>query len=447
VEGPEGEGPQADGPEVQGLFADPGAESVTRRFWFLLAVVALFGLVVRIAYIAASRQAVQGDGTYYHAIAGVLADGKGFVQPNAYLSSGQSIPWAPHPPLWPLLLALPARIGLRTYTEQQLFAALVGTATVVVIGLAGRRLLDSRVGLIAAAVAAVYPNFFLYVRDLLAETLAIFLMASTLLLAFRFKDRPGLGRAAAVGAGCGLLALTRSEQALLILLLLVPLLLLAPHVAWRQRLTWLAISVTVAVAVIAPWTAYNAPRFDHLVLLSHELGPTMVEANCDAVYSGSNIGYRSGPCLVVSPAGRIGPGGDGSTRDAATRHEALDYIHAHLSRVPWVVLAREGRAWGVFRPIQQIRFEAGRGTRPPVVGLGFAAYWLLSIAAVGGVIILRRRHVAVFPLMAPLLTAAVAIALTFGSVRYRTPADVSIVLLAAVAMARATRTVPATGES
>ena len=117
--------------------------------------------------------------------------------------------------------------------------------------------------------------------------------------------------------------------------------------------------------------------------------------------------------------------------------------YAHKSRVPLVVLAREGRAWGVFRPIQQIRFEAGRGTRPPVMGLGFAAFWLLSIAAVRGVILLRRRRVPVFPLMAPILTATIGIALTFGSVRYRAPADVSIVLLAAVAIARVLRTGPA----
>ena len=107
-----------------------------------------------------------------------------------------------------------------------------------------------------------------------------------------------------------------------------------------------------------------------------------------------------------------------------------------------MVLAREGHAWGVFQPIQQMRFESGRGTRPPVMGLGFAAYWALSIAAVGGVMILRRRHVPVYPLLAPILTAAIGVALTFGSVRYRTPADVSIVLLAAVAIARASAPAP-----
>jgi 4-amino-4-deoxy-L-arabinose transferase-like glycosyltransferase len=416
---------------------DEGGEGATGRFPFHLAVVALFGFLVRVAYLAVSRQRVQGDGRYYHAIAGILADGKGFVAPQPYLASGETIPWAPHPPLWPLLLALPARIGLRTYTEQQLVAVLVGTATIVVLGFAGRRLAGAAVGLIAAAIAAVYPAFFLYERDLLAETLAIFLVAVALLLAFRFEERPGPLRAVALGATCGLLALTRSEQVLLIVFLPAPLLLFEARMSWRQRVTWLAMSVVVAVAVIAPWTAYNASRFREPVLLSHELGPTMVEANCDASYSGPRLGYRSDDCRRASPADRIGPRGDGSTRDRAMRHAAIDYIRHHLGRVPLVVLAREARAWGVFRPIQQVRLESGRGTRPPVTAFGFAAFWALSLAAVCGVIILRRRHVRVFPLMAPVLTAVIGIALTFGSVRYRAPADVSVVLLAAVALAAA----------
>ena len=111
------------------------ARGITGRFGTRLTLIALAGFAIRMANLAVSRRTVQGDGTYYHAIAGLLADGKGFVVP-----SGQPIPWAPHPPLWPLLLALPARLGLRTYTEQQVIAALVGTATIVVLGLAGRRL-------------------------------------------------------------------------------------------------------------------------------------------------------------------------------------------------------------------------------------------------------------------------------------------------------------------
>src|SRR4029079_13699482 len=132
-----------------------------------------------------------------------------------------------------------------------------------------------------------------------------------------------------------------------------PVLLLAPRTPWRQRVTWLATSVIVAVAVIAPCTAYNVARFEEPVLLSHDLGTALVVSNCDAVYSGPDLGYKSEPCHDTSPA-RLHPSGDGSTRDIAMRHEATDYIRAHIGRLPLVILAREGRAWGVFRPIQQV---------------------------------------------------------------------------------------------
>src|SRR4029078_442850 len=135
-------------------------------------------------------------------------------------------------------------------------AVLVGTATIVVLGLAGRRLAGAAVGLIAAAIAGVSPPFFLYERDLLAETLAIFLVAVALLLAFRFEERPGPLRAVALGATCGLLALTRSEQVLLIVFLPAPLLLFASRVPWRRRVSWLAVSVMRPVAVLAPGPTY-----------------------------------------------------------------------------------------------------------------------------------------------------------------------------------------------
>ena len=72
-------------------------------------------------------------------------------------------------------------------------------------------------------------------------------------------------------------------------------------------------------------------------------------------------------------------------------------------------------------------------TRPyhwAVVGL-FTYYGLLALS-VGGVIILRRRRIPVFPLLAIGLDAAISVALTFGQTRYRSTFEVSLVLLASV---------------
>ena len=69
----------------------------------------------------------------------------------------------------------------------------------------------------------------------------------------------------------------------------------------------------------------------------------------------------------------------------------------------------------------------GRITR-----LGMISYWLLLVPAVAGGVLLRRRQVAIYPLLAFVATAAIAVAPTIGDVRYRAAAEVPLVLLAAV---------------
>src|SRR5258708_6390747 len=154
----------------------------TDRFKVVLGLIAFGALSLRVAYIALETgNAVGGDGRYYHVIAGLIADGKGFIAPKAYVNHAIVSQSAVHPPAWPLALAAAALVGLRTTFEQQLVACLIGTATVVVIAFAGRRIAGETAGLIAAAIAAVYPNFWLYERELMSETLTLFGAALTVL--------------------------------------------------------------------------------------------------------------------------------------------------------------------------------------------------------------------------------------------------------------------------
>src|SRR6476660_9188316 len=110
------------------------SERSSARFGPLLALIAFVGFVLRAVYVAIASGSVGGDGRYYHAIAALLADGKGFIAPSAYLATGKVVASAPHPPAWPLTLAAAALVGLRTTLEQQLVACVIGTATVVIVG-------------------------------------------------------------------------------------------------------------------------------------------------------------------------------------------------------------------------------------------------------------------------------------------------------------------------
>jgi len=263
-------------------------ETRDRAFARRTLAVAALGFALRTAYIFHLRdRTVTGDGTTYHALANLLAAGKGFV----YVSdTGQVSNTALHPPLWPLTLALFARLGFHSFLCQQFIAVAIGVGTIIATGYAGRRVGGARVGLIAAAIVSVAPTFIFYEWELMSETLAMLGAALTLLLAYRFREKPSLFGAVSVGATCGLLALTHSEQALLVIFLLVPLILLARRAPRRTRFAWLAAGMAAAIGVAVPWAAYNAGRFRHPVLVSTELGYTLVDANCAQTYFGPKLG-------------------------------------------------------------------------------------------------------------------------------------------------------------
>jgi hypothetical protein len=409
-------------------------ERTSDRFRIGVSLIAFGGLVMRIAYVTVAGGAFRGDGRYYHAIASLLADGKGFIAPRPYLHAGQIVDFAPHPPAWPLTLAGSALVGLRSVYEQQLVACLIGAATIVVIAFAGRRIAGETTGLVAAGIAAAYPNFWLYERELMSETLSLFGASLTMLLAYRFLDRPSRGRALALGFSCALVALTHAEQLLLVGLLLMPLILLTRDEPLRRRLGWAALATGAVIVSILPWAAYNTARFDKPVLLGTELGVTVAVTNCQYTYSGKYLGFQSQKCANVAHAtGRI-TGRDNSTRDNQYFDVGVDYARDHLSRLPAVIAAREGRLWSVFRVGHQMRMDALRLTSPRVIKAGFFSYWALLPAAVLGGLALRRRGVVLLPLLAVMASVSIGAAITYGSTRFRASAEVAIVLLAAVGL-------------
>ena len=407
-------------------------ERTSDRFRVGLGLIALGALLLRTTYVNGVSASLGGDGLYYHSIASLIADGKGFISPEPYLRHGEIVAWAPHAPAWPLTLASAALVGLRSTYEQQLIACLIGTATVVLVAFAGRRIAGETAGLIAGAIAALYPNFWLYERELMSETLTLFGSALTVLLAYRFRDRPSRGRALALGFSCGFLALTHSEQLLLVGLLLVPLIFLARSEPLRRRAGWAALAVAAVVITMLPWAVYNSARFDTPVLIGTGFGITLAVSNCQYTYSGSHLGFQNDKCRAVAEAtGRIN-GANEAIMDTKFRDVGVDYARDHLSRLPVVIAAREGRLWSVFRVRQQMRFDAFRNTQPVVINTGYVMYWVLLPAAVLGAVVLRRRRVTLLPLLALIITVSIGVAVTYGFTRFRASAEVAIVLLAAV---------------
>ncbi len=415
-----------------------GAVAVTteRR---LLAGVGVLGLAVRLAHVIGQRHdEVGGDAYYFHNQANLLADGHGYINPLVHAYSGIERAAADHPPLYSTYLAVWSFLGVRSPFGHMIASALLGTATVVLVAAAGRRLGGNRVGVLAGVAAAVHPNLWLWDGMLLSETASAFTVALYLYLVVRFLDGPTAPRLAAVGASIGLAGLARSEMLLLVigLVALVPRL---PRTARRPQAA--AIAVVALIAVVLPWSAYNQGRFEHPVPLSTGAGLVLVSSNCDLTYEGPLIGYWSFVCSVEGglDAG-TDPYEDASETDRALREVAVDFARDHPGRLPFVAAARLGRVVGLFRPIQQVGLLDQNEGAPRWIGeASLGSWYLLAGLAVVGARRLRRDRLGLLALAAPVITVLVVAVAVYGIWRFRAPGDVAVCLLAGVGFDAAVR--------
>jgi hypothetical protein len=408
----------------------------------LLAICAL-GLGIRVAYtlshdIDTPDEPIAGDAKYYHDAANLLADGEGFIHPY-YWEDGRRVPGADHPPGYQVALAVPSLFGFDSVRDHQLFSSLLGTATVFLVGIAGRQVAGRRTGLIAAFVAAVYPNVWMNDAAVMSETLALLCGVVVVIAAYACWRRPDTLRFALVGGAIGLATLARAEGFLLVPLLAWPLALWAVGLrGWRERGAQALVATLVAGAVLAPWVVPNLFRFEQPTTLSTQLGPTLDVANCPPTYSGQALGSWSFECAIDTDTEiKANPEfdlADRSTLDKYHREKAINYARDHTDRLPAVVAARFGRAWGLYVPGAQLEFDRYAENRPmwsSQVGLGM--YYVLAAASVAGVVVLRRRRVPSFPLVAQIASVAVTVVAFYGSTRFRAPAEPALVLLGAVA--------------
>ena len=435
-------------------------------------------------FVHRGNAAATGDAYYFHGQGLGIADGHWFVDPLALDLGGVSIDAAHHPPLYSLFLGGLSALGIEAPVGQRLASALLGTAAVVVLGMVARRLAGDRVGVLAAVIAAVYPNLWINDALLLSESMYVLAVAGLLWVAFAYREEPGVRRAAVLGVVLGLTALVRAEALLAFGLVALPLVVATERGGWRTwrrgwptKLRHLLVIGGAGAMVMAPWIGFNLARFEKPVLLSYGAAGVLPQANCDETYSGPLFAYWSPRCFQLSPelqAGRPDPaetlrlaaaalhmdvesaftdlpeGADeadvgrrvleimGDDLDESiiaeeARAVGVDYIKDNLDRAPVVAVARVGRMFGVFRPLQTAEFDEkleSRGRLP--VQAAMVMYYELIPLSVLGAMVLRRRGVSLAPFLGLLAMVTITALMAIGLTRYRVPVDLVLCLLGAV---------------
>jgi 4-amino-4-deoxy-L-arabinose transferase-like glycosyltransferase len=392
-----------------------------QRFWVALGAIAAVALALRLVYaLLVVRDApLLGDALEFHLQANALADGHGYVQPFLLRDTGVARPTADKPPVYPFLEALVSLLGGRGWAAHQLVGVFAGTGTVVACGALGRRAWDAGAGLLAAAIAAVYPVLVATDGSLRSESVYVLAIALVLLAALRLREDTSGRRAAVAGVAIAVAALVRSEAVLLLVLLVLPL-------AGPRRS---AVAALACLVVLTPWLVRCWVALDHPVAISTNVGGLLAGANCDRTYAGALLGQWDLRCLP--PPRNVNE----AEESARLRRVGLDYATAHAGRLPVVLAARLGRSFELFRPRQNAQMESfyeGRDLR--VSEAGTAAYYVIAVLAVAGAIVLRRRRGPWAVLLAPVLLVAITTVVSYGFTRFRAAAEPGLVVLAAVAL-------------
>jgi hypothetical protein len=206
----------------------------------------------------------------------------------------------------------------------------------------------------------------------------------------------------------------------------------------RRRLVFAGATVGAAVLVIAPWAIYNTARFDEPVLLSTDVGATLLSGNCPPrTYedfgpdSGTGLGYRDPSCQIAVRLDMAGQDVDESTVDATLRAAAVENITDNVDALGLTMTARVWRSVGIWdRPGTTTLVSTRYLMAPPLV-----TAWILSFLALVALAVIGWRRAGRvgllrYPLVAPVLASLAFVLVAYGQPMFLVPATLGILVLA-----------------
>jgi tetratricopeptide (TPR) repeat protein len=244
-----------------------------RRFVIRLLIIGAVALALRLISLAELHgsplfEVLLGDAKQYDAWAQQLAAGRG-IGANSFYQT----------PLYPYLMGLVFEIAGHEVFAVRILQSICGATACVLLGFAGRRFFNERVGLVAASLLAVYPPAIFFDALIQKSSLDGLFVTSILAALGACLARPRLRWLVALGVAMGALMLNRENARVLYPILLAWLLLGFRTAPFRTRLGW-AGAVTAACALtLAPVAIHNYYVGGEFFLSTSQLGPNIYIGN------------------------------------------------------------------------------------------------------------------------------------------------------------------------
>lgn len=322
-----------------------------------------------------------------------------------------------HPPIYSFWLALVFLIfGKPWYLPAQVLNILLSCTTCLLLGLWASRAVNRSVGRLAALCAAVDPLLIYFAVQMQSEPFTLFVELIFLVLLQRMSHPPNPGTALGLGVLGGLLTLTRSVF-LLYPFFLCPVL-IAPR--WRERKSWVWLLLLAGWAIPpALWGARNVWRHGQFIPLATNGGWNMWEG-----FTLDREEIRRRPELMAAEVSALGLD---SSKDLLA---VGDYFTQKTKRF---ILEKPGEAL----PIIAGKFFLYWRPWPydphqRHIRAALAAYFtILFLLALRGLWALRPHFQALSPALALIVYLSLLHSVFFTSLRYRSPLEPFLCLLAA----------------
>ena len=236
------------------LLLDVKAALACQVSWRDLGLLLAFAFAVRLAHVFAMGQSPYFtypvvDAANFDTIGWSIARGHGYPE---------KVFW--HPPGYPCFLGAIWWLVGDSYLAPRLVQAFLGATNVVLIAWIGARLFGRAVGLSSGVAAALYAMLIYFDAELLAPTLAIFVMLATVAVAMLAKEHQRRALWIAAGALGGLASTVVATS------LVLPAIVAGMA---RRRAHFVLLGLALA---LAPTTLHNLIRGHELVLISSNGG-------------------------------------------------------------------------------------------------------------------------------------------------------------------------------
>ncbi len=422
----------------------------------LVAFILIAALALRIAYIEITPyRAINDAGTYNRLASMVARTGDYDTGSGPGTGAGGSRgPTAYFPPGFPYFLAAVDlldghRSGHKAAVPGERMAmALLGTASVGLVGLVAVEALGGLIAVVAMILAAVYPVLVELSGTLVAENLVVVLILAAVWAGLRARrsERPYRWIAAA-GALTGLATVTHLATALL----LIPLAFAGVAAARaaapdRSRRSVAAAAIAMLIgctaAAIVPWTIRNAVELHSFVPISTETGITLV-----GTYNREAAAYAPVPdkwiFYIRLPEDQTLFHHAGHYSEVALSNRLLSQTLSYIAAHP---LSPLEVGWHNLQRMFELEGAAAWHDSALAIGLsistahtGVIAFWILCCLAGADAMTAAVRRGPRWIWLVGILMALSVVLVNVETPRFREPVEPFLVLLAACAVAGALR--------